>query len=100
MTRFGLRWDHPSRRFWAQLGCTLAATADKLSTADELDTQRIPPGGTPGYALLDLQAGWKICKDLDLWMALENMTDTDYRIHGSGLNEPGINLKAGLKWRF
>ena len=29
---------------------------------------------------------------LDLALALENIFDEDYRIHGSGVNEPGQNL--------
>lgn len=64
------------------------------------DTQRIPPGGTPGYTVLSARAGWKVCESLDIWSAVENIGNRDYRIHGSGLNEPGANFKFGAKWRF
>jgi hemoglobin/transferrin/lactoferrin receptor protein len=32
--------------------------------------------------------------------AVENLTDEDYRIHGSGLNEPGRNFIIGADLRF
>jgi hemoglobin/transferrin/lactoferrin receptor protein len=96
----GLRWDHPQKRFWLEAVVTVAGDADKLSTRDSSDTQRIPPGGTPGYLTLDLRGGWKVTEGLDIWVGLENVTNEDYRIHGSGVNEPGINFIAGMKWRF
>ncbi len=45
--RLGLRWDESDGRLWAEAVCAIAGAADKLSTRDEGDTQRIPPGGTP-----------------------------------------------------
>ncbi len=96
----GLRWDHPNKKFWAEIVGTAAGEADQLSTRDQADTQRIPPGGTPGYVKVDLRGGWKIKDGLEVWAGLENLTNADYRIHGSGVNEPGINFKIGMKWRF
>ena len=73
---------------------------DKLSADDRRDTQRIPPGGTPGYTVLTLRGGVTVWKDLDLTLALENVADEDYRIHGSGVNEPGRNLVLQAEWTF
>ena len=98
--RLGLRWDSACKRFWLEGVCTVAARADKLSTRDHLDTQRIPADGTPGYTTFDVRGGWRVNNDVDVWAGLENLTNQDYRIHGSGVNEPGINLKVGLRWRF
>lgn len=98
--RMGIRWDHPRSRLWAEAACKVAGEADRLSTRDKSDTDRIPPGGTPGYVTFDVRGGWSVCDGLDVWAGLENLTDEDYRIHGSGVNEPGLNLKLGLKWRF
>ena len=98
--RLGVRWDHPGKKLWVEAACTSAGRADKLSTRDESDTQRIPPDGTPGYVVFDVRGGWKITDDVHVWAGLENLTNRDYRIHGSGLNEPGINFKLGLRWRF
>ena len=99
-TQIGLRWDHPEGKVWVETACTFAATADLLNTRDMGDTQRIPPGGTPGYTVLDIRGGWKVCESLDVWAGIENVTNADYRTHGSGVNEPGTNFKIGAKWRF
>ena len=99
-TQVGLRWEHPEKKVWVETICTAACEANRLSTRDKSDTQRIPPGGTPGYFTVDLRAGWEIRDGLELFAGVQNLTNEGYRIHGSGVNEPGINFKAGLKWRF
>lgn len=88
----GLRWQSERAKYWCELVGDFAAEADKLSVEDKLDTQRIPPGGTPGYAVCHIRAGTQLTKALALSLALENVFDEDYRIHGSGVNEPGRNL--------
>jgi hemoglobin/transferrin/lactoferrin receptor protein len=98
--QLGLRWDHADKTLWAEAVCTAAGDADQLSTRDKADTQRIPPGGTPGYVTLDVRGGWRVADGLDVWAGLENVTNEDYRIHGSGVNEPGVNFKLGVRWRF
>jgi outer membrane receptor protein involved in Fe transport len=35
-----------------------------------------------------------------LSLAVENLTDEDYRTHGSGVNEPGRNLVVALQTTF
>jgi hemoglobin/transferrin/lactoferrin receptor protein len=88
----GIRWTELSRKYWSELGATFAAAQRRLSPGDESDTQRIPPGGTPGYSVVYLRAGWSLTKHLSVSASLDNVTDKNYRIHGSGLNEPGRNL--------
>jgi len=98
--RFGLRWDHPRKKMWMAVSCTMADQADTLSTRDKQDTSRIPPGGTPAWATVNLHGGWEITDGLEVFGGLENITNTAYRIHGSGVNEPGVNFKVGARWRF
>jgi len=98
--RLSLRWDSPDRRFWVEGLATLAETQDELSSSDASDTQRIPPGGTPGYAVYAVRGGWRTDHGVTVTAALENVTDEDYRIHGSGVNEPGINFILGVEVRF
>ena len=38
--------------------------------------------------------------DLTLTFAVENVTNEGYRIHGSGVNEPGRNFVFGLEMTF
>ncbi|MCD8535439.1 MAG: TonB-dependent receptor [Verrucomicrobia bacterium] len=78
----------------------MSAAADKLSNIDRTDTQRIPPGGTPGYRVASLRGGWQPTDALRLTIALENMTNQDYRIHGSGLNMPGFGALISLEYTF
>ncbi len=96
----GLRYTAENRKWWVESSVTAADRADRLSAGDKADTQRIPPGGTPGYVILNVRAGWQITDDLTLTAGLENLTDEAYRIHGSGQNEPGRNavITASLKF--
>jgi hemoglobin/transferrin/lactoferrin receptor protein len=96
----GVRWDAPERDCWLESVVSIADRQDRLSSSDLADTQRIPPGGTPGYATLSFRGGWQVNHDLSLTGAIVNVTDEDYRIHGSGVNEPGINLILGVEYTF
>ncbi len=94
----GVRWQTSTGRYWLEAAGDFAAKANRLSDGDRRDTQRIPRGGTPGYAIATLRAGLMVTPDLTLNMAIENLFDEDYRIHGSGVNEPGRNVIATVTW--
>lgn len=96
----GLRYDSSARRWWVEGNVQITDRADRLSAGDISDTQRIPPGGTPGYTLATLRAGWRATDSLTVTAAVENVFDEDYRIHGSGVNEPGLNFIFGVEMRF
>ncbi len=96
MAQLGLAWREEEGKRWAEAQIVWADDADKLSPGDELDTQRIPPGGTPGYFLIHLRGGMRLGRHTTLDAALENLTDEDYRIHGSGTNSPGRNVIVGF----
>lgn len=96
----GLRFDHPSRRFWIEGLATFYDKADQLSTRDMADTSRIPPGGTPGFAIFSVRAAMRVQSNVNITLALENITNEDYRIHGSGQNEPGRSFVAGVEITF
>ncbi len=93
-----LRWDDPSNKFWVEGRVLAATTEDRITAADQVaDKQRIPTGGTPGYIVTSLRAGWHVNANLDLTCGIENLTDEDYRNHGSGQNEPGLQGIFGVK---
>jgi hemoglobin/transferrin/lactoferrin receptor protein len=97
----GVRWDEPvEQRYWGEALVRMAGDANKLSFADSTDTQRIPPGGTPGYAVLDLGAGWQVKENATLNLRCENVTDVDYRVHGSGNNLAGRSFVVLMESRF
>ncbi len=96
----GLRWEPAGSPVWGEAFVTWADDADELSLRDEGDTSRIPPGGTPGYAVLDLRGGWQVAEGWQALFGIENLFDEDYRVHGSGSNRVGRNLYVGLTWSF
>ena len=98
--RGGARWSGLGERLLLEAVVEHAEAQDELSTRDKQDTQRIPPGGTPGYTVLDLRSEWRIAPSFTLSLALDNVFDQDYRIHGSGVNEPGRNLVATAMLQF
>lgn len=95
-----LRWTRPDGKVWVEGRVLAAAEQDNLSTGDRGDTQRIPVGGTPGYIAWMVHAGWQATDWLEFTGGIENITDEDYRNHGSGVNEPGLNgiLAAKVSW--
>ncbi len=97
MAQLGLLWELPARDMWLEAQLVYADDADRLNTRDEADTERIPPGGTPGYLIANLRGGWRVTEDVTLDLALENLGDVNYRVHGSGQNMPGFNVIVGLR---
>lgn len=93
-----LRWDAQDKPLWIEGRVLASAKADRLSESDRGDTQRISTGGTPAYAAISLRAGYEPAENLQLTAALENLLDDDYRLHGSGQNEPGFNAILGVKY--
>ena len=55
---------------------------------------------TPGFVVFGVRGGVALARSVDLTVIGENLADTNYRIHGSGVDEPGINLMARLRARF
>jgi hemoglobin/transferrin/lactoferrin receptor protein len=95
-----LRWEPRPARLWLELAGSAAARQDRLAPADKVDTERIPAGGTPGYRVVKLRGGWHPTAALLFTAAIENLTDANYRIHGSGLNEPGRGFVVSAESRF
>jgi iron complex outermembrane receptor protein/hemoglobin/transferrin/lactoferrin receptor protein len=94
-------WRHGSG-FWAGGGVRFAALQDRLALADVAD-ERIPAGGTPGFAVLDLRLGYRLEDALAVSLAFENAFDAAYRTHGSSVNGPArgvaLVLDLGPFWR-
>lgn len=86
--------------FWAQAEWLHSEDADKLSLRDRADSRRIPPNGTPGWDVFNLRAGYRLQQNADLTVSVENLFDENYRVHGSGQQEPGTNIILGLDIRF
>ncbi|MBT6180300.1 MAG: TonB-dependent receptor [Deltaproteobacteria bacterium] len=71
-------------------GMRWATSQTRLAPADFDDITRIPPGGTPGFAVFDLRLSYRA---KNKWLAsfvLENIFNTPYRYHGSSVNGSGV----------
>lgn len=55
---------------------------------------------TPGFFVLGARAGIPIGRFLEMTLIGENLGDKNYRLHGSGVDEPGFNLLVRLRARF
>ena len=100
MAHLAVRWRDDPKGPWIEGVVTAVRHQDRLSPSDVTDTQRIPPGGTPGYTVITVRGAIPICAGATLTLAVENVADRDYRFHGSGTNEPGTNFIASLDVRF
>lgn len=96
----GIRWTGLDGALRVELLAIGADRQDHLPLRDQLDTQRIPPGGTPGYVIGTLRGAWQVNDGLTLTAGLENFTDEAYRVHGSGINGAGRNFLFGAEWTF
>jgi len=76
---------------------TYKVTLSRFEKTPGNDDQRVPINGTPGYIVPSFHAGVRATENVTLTVSLENLTDQDYRIHGSGVNEPGCNAIFGAK---
>jgi outer membrane receptor protein involved in Fe transport len=85
---------------WGTLEVLWAAEQDELNPQDEADP-RIDPDGTPGYAVWNLDVGGPLGAPTSRasWNAgVHNIFDESYRVHGSGLDGPGLGFVVGLSW--
>ncbi|HJR68614.1 MAG TPA: TonB-dependent receptor [Gammaproteobacteria bacterium] len=98
-TVLALRWSAPSDRYWFEASALHAEEQTKLAASDRLDTQRIPPGGTPQYSIMNLRSTMTFGNNVHLSAAIENVTNQNYRVHGSGLNETGRNVVLTMDWQ-
>jgi hemoglobin/transferrin/lactoferrin receptor protein len=97
-----LRWQTSDKKMFVEFTNQAVAREDRLTYSESRggDTQRVPPQGTPGYYVAGIRAGWQVCEYANMGVAIDNLLDTDYRVHASGNNEAGRNFIISLDMRF
>ena len=95
----GIHWE-PNDKFYAEVYTLMANGQNDLSIDDKNDTERNPPGGTPGYVTYNARLGYKLTENVKLGLTFENLSDEAYRIHGSGQNGAGRSVLATLHYKF
>ena len=68
-----------------------AGHQQRLSPRDVRDP-RIDPMGTAAWRTLNVSLDWQVTAMLQLGLRLENITDSHYREHASGIDAPGRNI--------
>ena len=65
------------------------------------DGTRVPLyTSTPGFASVNVRAGLSLTDYLDVTLALVNVLDRNYRVHGSGVDAPGRSFFAALRLSY
>ena len=95
----GLRWRSTEKYEYLDFYTWMAKRQDRLNFQDISD-QRIPDGGTPGYATFNLRYGTMLSETRHLTIELENILDKDYRVHGSGVDGAGFSLNVQYAVEF
>lgn len=103
----GLKLSLPGR-FWAMPQVRWSDRYDEIAPGDASDTRHTtfrakgdPAGAMPGYAVLDLLAGWSLPEErLSITTAIENTADKTYRNVGSGADGAGMSAVLTVAARF
>ncbi len=94
--RFGL--EYRNKGWYARPECWFAEKQTRLAAGDVGDN-RIPKGGTPGWVVMNLMAGFD-AGHFAINAVAQNLADRDYRTHGSGINGVGRSLWLTLTGKF
>ncbi len=76
----------------------LSGEQTRLSSGDIAD-DRIADGGTPGWNVLNLYGGYSY-EYITIRLGLENLFNTAYRVHGSGIDGIGRSFWLSLQLRL
>ncbi len=79
-------------------GETLDEVIDRVLGADHTGAPLFT--STAGWATLGLRGSYALADNQTLVFALSNLTDTNYRMHGSGFDAMGINLSLAYSVSF
>ena len=86
------------RQLFASTEFLFASKQDRLASGDVSDN-RIPQGGTPGWQVINLFAGYQFAS-VKLNAGIQNVFNEDYRTHGSGINNVGRSAFLSIDYSF
>jgi outer membrane receptor protein involved in Fe transport len=77
----------------------IGATVNGVRIVD--DSSRAPMYlSTAGWAVVSVRSGLPLGERWSLNAGVENLLDRNYRYHGSGVDAPGVNAWAGMRFVF
>ncbi len=82
-----------------------AAAQTRLSSQDLYDSTICLPNQltcteTPGYLVVSARAAMRLSRRIYMTAALENVTNSTYRLHGSGLVGPGLGANVSFEGNY
>jgi len=86
------------KKFFSTVELLFAEKQDRLAAGDKSDN-RIPTGGTPGWQVVNLFAGYQL-SPVKFNVGLQNLLNEDYRTHGSGINGVGRSAFLSINYAF
>ena len=93
-----IQFKYQYKTWTASIENLFASQQSRLAQGDK-DDNRIPLGGTPGWNLFNLYGGYGVGK-IQIYAAVINLLNVDYRMHGSGINGAGRNLSLSVSYHF
>jgi len=94
-----LRYDLRQKRGFLEFYSLMAMSQTVLSKKDEGDA-RIPQGGTPAWFTLNIRGGFNVSDMIRVNLSLENLLNTVYKYHGSGIMAPGLSGRVTLDFKI
>jgi hemoglobin/transferrin/lactoferrin receptor protein len=103
----GVRYE-PTPAWYTLVQARWSAAYDEVNPGDATDVRHTTfaakdgdAGAMPGYAVLDLKAGWKSAGGgIRVDAAIENLGDVSYREPGSGIDGTGLNAVLATTLRY
>ena len=86
------------KQFFVRPELLFASKQDRLAQGDK-DDNRIGKDGTAAWQIINIQSGFTH-KWLTINLSLQNLTNQDYRTHGSGINGVGRSAWLTLGAKF
>lgn len=84
---------------WLGSALRWATAQTRLAPSDAADP-RIPAGGTPGFVVWDLRAGYRLDPHVLVGLVFANVLDSPYRYHGSSVNGAMRSLDLMVEFGF
>jgi outer membrane receptor protein involved in Fe transport len=94
----GVEWQ-PAPRWVLEPSVWLNAAQRRLDSVDRADN-RIPAGGSPGFAVVNLRAAYAPAEGYRVQLFGENLLDKAYREHGSGIDGRGRGVGVTAEATF
>ncbi|KYF52548.1 hypothetical protein BE04_11230 [Sorangium cellulosum] len=93
-------WAQPVPRLRIEATANGRLAQDRLNDPTNVEDNRIPENGTPGYVTLHLRGAFRVGNKITARLALDNLTDELVLEHGSGFYRPGFSATSSLDVSF